>query len=129
MGHQPGIAEKRQQIVDAVGKQRLVGEKTLGQPVDRDGGFGDIPLGIEIGVEFPPGRHQVEKLDTGYFDDTITAGGIEPGGFRIEHDFAHIAPMSRICRRFPVLEYNREDASMYSVYQVRSPLYMAFDGV
>jgi hypothetical protein len=39
-----------------------------------------------------PVRHMVGQFDAADFDDTMTGFGIEPGGFRIENDFAHWTP-------------------------------------
>jgi hypothetical protein len=87
---EPIRADEIEQLVYDRGKGRPAGEKFCRNSVHREGLFGHVSLGIDVAVEFATGRNVVDKLDTGYLDDTMTFAGIQAGGFSIEHDLAHI---------------------------------------
>jgi len=88
------IAEKVQELVDPFGKPRLVGEKQVREPMHFLGFERHVPVGIEIGMEVPPGLDPVEDLDTTDLDHTITTQWVQARGFRVEDDLPHEANLS-----------------------------------
>ena len=51
-------------------------------------GMDHAALRVDVVVEDAAGRKAIDKFDAADLDDAVLAG-IEPGGFRIEDDFAH----------------------------------------
>ena len=58
-----------------------------------------VALGIDVAVEFAPGRDVVHQLDAGDLDDAMAVIRVEPGGFGIDHDLAHRLPSPDAGRR------------------------------
>lgn len=83
------IADEFDQFRRSLDEQRLVGKKDVAEAVDRLGPWRHRPLRVEIGMEMPARVGSVDHLDAADLDDSIAARGIEPGRFRVEHDFAH----------------------------------------
>ena len=79
---------------------RLVREKLCGEAVNAEGAFGHVALGIDIGVEELSRRDVIEKFETADFDQPVTILRADARGFGIEHDLAHVFPVSPLTR-FP----------------------------
>ena len=66
-----------------------LGEELGGDAVHRERFLRHVALGIDVAVEFAPGRDVVHQLDAGDLDDAMPVIRVEPGGFGVEHDLAH----------------------------------------
>ena len=89
MRDQRRLADKLEQVLRALGKARLVGQKNGAEPVDGLGIARHLALGIEVSVEVAAGFDAVEDLDAADLDHAVAALGIDAGGFGVEHDLAH----------------------------------------
>ena len=96
---QPVTSDKRRQLVGEVGEGKLVGQEFRRQTVHRQGIGRDVAVGIDIAVEFSPGRHMVHQLDAGDLDDAVSVIRVEPGRFGIDHDLAHRHSLAYLRRR------------------------------
>ena len=97
VGDQRRIADEAQEIVSHILEERLVLQEVHGQAVHGDGVGMDVALGIEVAVELAAGGNAVDDLDAAEFDQAVAAGGVEAGGFGVEHDLAqHLVDLMRI---------------------------------
>ena len=53
------------------------------------GAFLDVPLGIDVNVEFATGQAPILHFQGADLDDAMPVFGFEAGGFRIENDLPH----------------------------------------
>lgn len=90
MRDQRRVLDEFEQILDPLRKGRLVGQKHIGQAVNRFRARGHRSSGIEVSVEVPAGLGAVEHLDAADLYDSVAAYRIEPGRFCIEDDFPHV---------------------------------------
>ena len=89
MRDQRRIAEKFEQLVDALMETRLVRKEGDRQAVHALCLGGHVAIGMKIGVETAPGLDPVDQLDAADFDQPVTVGGTEAGRFGVEDDLAH----------------------------------------
>ena len=83
------ILDEVEQLVDRLGKARLVRQEDARQAVHLLRFERHVALGIEVGVEMAAGFDAVDDLDAADLDHPVAAGRIEPGGFGVENDFPH----------------------------------------
>ena len=76
--HQRRVADENQEIVDDVGKARLVLQERRRQPVDGEGFRRHLALRVEIAVEGRAGRDPVEQLDAAELDQAMALVGSRP---------------------------------------------------
>src|SRR5271163_3408309 len=84
------VAKKGDEFVRLLGEQRLVLEKFARKAVNPKRRFRHVAFRIEVKMERLAGRETMDQLDATDLDKPIALQGIEPGGFGIEHDFAHV---------------------------------------
>ena len=84
------VADEPEKLVADVAEAPVRFQEFDRQPVNGEGFRRHIPVGIEIGVKRRAGRDAVEQLDAADFDEAMTLVGIQPGGFGVEDDFAHV---------------------------------------
>ena len=82
------VAEEFQQFVDNLGETRLAGEVCQGEAVNARGVLRNVALGVDQGVEVPPGRQVVQQFQRGHLDHAVTKLRFQTGGFRVEQDGA-----------------------------------------
>ena len=87
--NQRRIGEESQQFLRFGGKQGLVGEEGIAEPVNRLGSRGHRPLGIEIGVKSSTRFDPVDHFDATNFHQPVAALRIEAGGFGVKNHFTH----------------------------------------
>src|ERR1700756_4891446 len=73
VNHQRRIADKSDELLNRLGKQRLGREKFTGETGHGKGLRRHIALGIEIAMEGLARRHAVEDLDTADLHEAIAA--------------------------------------------------------
>src|SRR6185436_5874329 len=73
MRDQRTLADEREQFLDAIGEQGLVGQEAIRKSMHRKCLGGHIALRIEIGVEMRTGRHAIDQFDTADFDQSVSA--------------------------------------------------------
>src|SRR5262245_37615269 len=94
--NQRGIAEKDQEILDDLGKWRLVLEKIFGEAVHLERFPRHVALGIEIAVKGLPAGYPVDQLDAADLHHAVALERIESRRLGIEHDLAQTA-----CSTYP----------------------------
>jgi hypothetical protein len=50
----------------------------------------DVSLGIEVSVIGSAGKAPIEEFHAADLNDSVLLFDFQPGGFRIEHDLAHL---------------------------------------
>src|SRR5512140_3521943 len=93
--HQRRIADEGEKIVDDLDETLVALEEIARQPVNGEGLGRHLALRIEIGVEGRAGRNPVKQFDAADFDQAVALVGIQPGGFGVEDDFAHLGSPGR----------------------------------
>ena len=83
------IFDEGEQLLDLVGKARLVGKEHRAETVDRLRLERHVALGVEVAMIMPAGFDPVVNLDAADLDHAIAAGGVQPRGLCVEDDFAH----------------------------------------
>ena len=72
----------------------MLGKELGGEPVHGKRLLRHVALGIDVAVEFAPGRDVVHQLDAGDLDDAVPVCRVEPGRLGVDHDLAHRLPSS-----------------------------------
>ena len=70
------------QFVDDRREGRMLGQKLRAEPVHRVGVVRHVALGVDVAVEFAPGRDVVDQLDRGDLDDPVAADAGRARWFR-----------------------------------------------
>jgi len=83
------VADEGEELVDDLGKFRLVAQEFRRQTMNTEGAFRHVALGIDVTVEEIPGRHMVEDFETAELDQPVALIGRKAGGFGVENDLAH----------------------------------------
>ena len=83
------VADELEEPVHDLGEHGLLGQKLLGQAVDRAGVLGHVALGIEVAVKMIAGRDVVQQLDAADLDHPMTVVRVQTRGLGIEHDLTH----------------------------------------
>ena len=89
VGDQRGVADERQQVLDDLGKRRLVRQKICRKAVDRPSLFRHVAFRIEVAVKALSARNAVYQLDAADLHQPMSQEGVEPGGLGVEDDLAH----------------------------------------
>src|SRR5256886_8689046 len=92
---QLGALNEVQEGAGDVGKARLVGEKLARQPVHLERALLDLALRVQVHVEMPRADAAAEDLHAAELDQPVAEPGVQPGGFRVEHDLPSAHPVSR----------------------------------
>jgi hypothetical protein len=87
--HQRRIADEFHQLVDDLGKSRLVAQELVGEAVDAECRLRHVALGVQVILLLAPGRDLVHQLQAGDLHDPVALIGLESRCFRVENDLAH----------------------------------------
>lgn len=88
---QLGALDELDELVGDVAEARLVGQEFGGQAVDRQRLGVAVAVRVQVDVQVVAGGHPVDQFDAADFDDAVSLGGIQPGGFSVKDDLAHKA--------------------------------------
>src|SRR5262245_7542381 len=84
------VADEYHQLLDDLGKERLVLEKFGREAMDRDCLGRHVALRIEITMKALPGRDAIDELYAADLHQTVALERVEPGRLGVEHNFAHV---------------------------------------
>src|SRR5574338_74826 len=88
---QRAVSEELEQLLDLVGKARLVRQKEVAEAVDFLGLERHVPVGVEISVEMPAGLDAVVDLDAADLDDPVAGCRIQSSRLGVENNLTHDA--------------------------------------
>ena len=89
MDHQRVRTDECQELVGDIGKQRLVVEKVIGQPMHRDSAGINLAFRIDVDMKLFAGRHVIDKRERADFDDPMAVLRVNPRGLSIKNNLAH----------------------------------------
>ncbi len=98
--HQFGIADEIRELAGDRRKPWFVGEKVVGEAMDRDRPGVDRAFRIEIDMEAAAGRLAPDQFDATDLDHAVPGPMIEARGLGIQHDLLHLT-RSRASVRCP----------------------------
>src|SRR5690606_41429206 len=87
--HQLGTVDEIDEFLGDLREHRLVGEELQGDAVHLHRPLVDLPLRIDVQVQVVTGNAAVHHLHTTDLDNTVSGGGFQAGGFRIQYDLSH----------------------------------------
>ena len=94
VNHHHRIPDEGQEVVDDVGKDRLVIQKFVGQPVNGHGAGVNLALGIDIDMKLFAAWRLVQNFQRTDFNDAVSLRRIDAGGFGIQNNLAHHPALS-----------------------------------
>ena len=89
MDYQFVITDKRQEVADDFGKDRIVSEKRFRKSMNPKGFCRYVPFRINVLLVGLPRRHVIDQLNTTDFNNTVASVRVKARGFRIENNFTH----------------------------------------
>src|SRR6266446_10784697 len=107
---QLGAVNEVQESAGDVGKARLVGEELARQPVHLERALLDLALRVQVDMEMPLADAAAQDLHAAELDDPVAELGVQPGGFRVQHD---LPSAHRVCPCSPAGPRARSPGGRY----------------
>ena len=99
VNHQLRTFHVIEKLVDDLGNTRLVGKKFIGDAMHVDGAWIDFAIRIDIPARVIAGQSTTHEFNATDLDNAVAVLRLQPGGFRIQYDLAHVQSRFRVTSR------------------------------